>query len=225
MGDSDPAAPETQEEAAPAPAPSPAPAPAPSPAPSPAAPAPPSQLHHVSKATYPIPEPLVQRLKAGVLLPETDATAIAPTPTPTPLLAADTANADATDSPPLPQPHRQVDPLQEALTSLVGNSIEAMDAMYFATAARLRKHASFQHRFCLRVRADANAKTLSITDVRIYSKMRRSHIDIFTTVTIHCNYSSLSSANYPTSKLKTYDLTNISLVPSYCTARDWYDAR
>jgi hypothetical protein len=108
----------------------------------------PRPAHHVSRATYPIPEPLARRLKAGILLPPSDA-------------VSTDANANATPPP------RQVESLQEALTFLVGNSIEAMDAMYFATPARIRKHASFQHRLCLRVRADSTTKTLSITDLGI----------------------------------------------------------
>jgi hypothetical protein len=112
--------------------------------------APPRQAHHVSRATYPIPEPLVRRLKAGILLP----------------VSAETAPKLDSDASSTPTP-RLVESLQEALTFLVGNSIEAMDAMYFAAPARIRKHASFQHRLCLRVRADDAAKTLSITDLGV----------------------------------------------------------
>jgi hypothetical protein len=112
---------------------------------------PPTPVQHVSRAKYPIPEPLVRRLKAGILLPVSAEAA--------PNVA--TADASSTATP------RVVESLQEALTFLVGNSIEAMDAMYFAAPARMRKHASFQHRLCLRVRADSAAKTLSITDLGV----------------------------------------------------------
>jgi hypothetical protein len=112
--------------------------------------APPPPVQHVSRAMYPIPEPLVRRLKAGILLP----------------VSAEAAPKVATDASSTSTP-RVVESLQEALTFLVGNSIEAMDAMYFAAPARIRKHASFQHRLCLRVRADSAAKTLSITDLGV----------------------------------------------------------
>jgi hypothetical protein len=97
----------------------------------------PTPLHSVSRATYPLPQPLVLRLQGGGLQ-----------------LAAD-------------RPRPVVESITEALTQLVGNAIESMDAMYFATPPRLRKHAAFQHRLCLRIRASRTARTLSLTDLGI----------------------------------------------------------
>jgi hypothetical protein len=95
----------------------------------------PTPLHSVSRATYPLPQPLVLRLQGGGLQ-----------------LAAD-------------RPRPAVESIPEALTQLVGNAIESMDAMYFATPPRLRKLAAFQHRLCLRIRANRTARTLSLTDL------------------------------------------------------------
>lgn len=58
-----------------------------------------------------------------------------------------------------------VDSLTEALGHLVGNALEAMDSMYFATPAKVRKHPAFQHRLCLRITTNATEQTLSITDL------------------------------------------------------------
>lgn len=60
---------------------------------------------------------------------------------------------------------RHVENIPDALAQLVGNSIEAMDAMYFTTPARVRKHPAFQHRLCIRAKANPEQKTLSITDL------------------------------------------------------------
>lgn len=88
---------------------------------------------HVSLATYPIPEPLIRRLQAGVELPNV-------------------SNAN-----------RVVDDPADALAHLVGNAIEAMDAMYFGTPPRIRQHAAFEHRLCLRVHTDEDS--LTVTDL------------------------------------------------------------
>lgn len=93
--------------------------------------------HNVSRASYPLPRPLVLRLqRGGLLLPSSSTT-----------------------------PRPAVESISEALTQLVGNAIEAVDAMYFATPPRLRKHPAFQHRLCLRITANAAARTLSLTDL------------------------------------------------------------
>lgn len=95
---------------------------------------------NVSRATYPLPQPLVMRFKRGGLQ-------VSPSTT--------------TSSSPRPA----VESIQEALTHLVGNAIESMDTMYFSTPPRLRKHPAFQHRLCLRIRADPQERTLSLTDL------------------------------------------------------------
>mmetsp|Transcript_6381 Transcript_6381/g.14209 ORF Transcript_6381/g.14209 Transcript_6381/m.14209 type:complete len:897 (-) Transcript_6381:120-2810(-) len=99
------------------------------------------QRHDVSDAVYPLPEPLVRRLRGGVLLEA---------PTETAQTKQPVVKRESTD---------------QALEQLVGNSIEAVDAMYFAAPPKLRKHPAFQHRLCFRVRADTDSKTLSITDL------------------------------------------------------------
>eukprot|EP00977_Amphora_coffeiformis_P027388 scaffold34608_cov172-Amphora_coffeaeformis.AAC.8 len=99
-----------------------------------------SSQHNVSLATYPLPQPLVMRLKLGGLQISSSTTTTA-------------------------QPRPAVESIQEALTQLVGNAIESMDAMYFATPPRLRKHPAFQHRLCLRIRANPQERTLSLTDL------------------------------------------------------------
>jgi hypothetical protein len=96
-----------------------------------------STSHHISRASYPIPQPLVQRLKAGILLPNQGFR------------------------------ERQVESLHDGLAQLVSNSIEAMDAMYFATPPQIRQHSCFQHRLCVRIRVDPEAQTISITDLGI----------------------------------------------------------
>ena len=95
-----------------------------------------AQQHNVSRATYPLPKPLVMRLKRGGLQLSSSAS-----------------------------PRPEVESIQEALTQIVGNAIESMDAMYFATPPRWRKHPAFQHRLCLRIRANKDARTLSLTDL------------------------------------------------------------
>lgn len=87
------------------------------------------------QATYPLPQPLALRLKRGGLQLSSNAT-----------------------------PRPAVESIQEALTQLVGNAIESMDAMYFATPPLWRKHPAFQHRLCLRIRANKDSGTLSLTD-------------------------------------------------------------
>ena len=93
--------------------------------------------HNVSRASYPLPQPLVTRFRRGGL-------------------QQCQQNASARPA---------VESIPQALAELVGNSIEAMDAMYFATPPRFRKHHAFQHRLCLRVRANKDARTLSLTDL------------------------------------------------------------
>jgi hypothetical protein len=124
---------------------------------------------------YPLPEPLVKRLKAGILF------------TSSPSQEEENGAGTATDSSNQlgtpPAPHRRrlvangaagtgaatqvvlVEDANEALAQLVGNSIEAMDAMYFSAPARVRRHPSFQHRLCLRIQMDPSKGTLSITDL------------------------------------------------------------
>lgn len=109
------------------------------------------RAHTISSATYPLPEPLVRRLKAAILPPSNA--------TPSSSGNNGGAEAEAPDKSPLVEgPH-------EALAQLVSNSIEAMDAMYFSTPSRVRKHPAFQHRLCLRVDADPAGGTLSVTDL------------------------------------------------------------
>ena len=99
--------------------------------------------HNVSRATYPLPEPLSQRLKVCIVRMNEKA-----------------SDGDEPGSgPPI------TDSVTEALTQLLGNSMEAIDTMYFATPARIRKHDAFQHRLCLRVQADVASKTLTLTDL------------------------------------------------------------
>ena len=93
--------------------------------------------HDVKDASYPLPEPLSRRLRRGVLL---------------------SGNSGSS---------KKVlrEGISEALTLLVGNSIQAIDQMYFAAPPRFRKHPAFQHRLCLRIRTDKVARTLSLTDL------------------------------------------------------------
>ena len=98
--------------------------------------------HDVKDASYPLPEPLSGRLRGGVMLSQNS-----------------TKMASG----------RKVevlrDEMEDSLAHLVGNSIEAIDQMYFAAPPRLRRHAAFHHRLCLRIRTDPAAKTLSLTDL------------------------------------------------------------
>jgi hypothetical protein len=100
------------------------------------------QSHNISRASYDLPEPLRVRLRAGVLL-------------------------SAAGGPPKSEREKNiiVETIPDALAQLVGNSIEAMDTMYFSTPARVRKHPAFQHRLCIRVKANPISKTLSLTDL------------------------------------------------------------
>jgi len=102
---------------------------------------PPQHQHNVSRATYPLPEPLVQRLRSGILL------------------AAGGVDAPAGGT------KRVVETFESALREIAANSIEAIDRMYFSTPARLRRHV--EHRLCIRVRADPSSRTLSVTDLGI----------------------------------------------------------
>lgn len=104
--------------------------------------------HDVADATYPLPEPLVRRLKGGIIGKSSSSTTNAKT------TAGDKKASEIF-----------LESIDQALTQLVGNSIEAVDNMYFAAPPKLRKHPDFQHRLCFRVRADPTAKTLSITDL------------------------------------------------------------
>ncbi|GAX22720.1 hypothetical protein FisN_4Hh168 [Fistulifera solaris] len=85
---------------------------------------------NVSHATYPLPQPLVERLEVAMRSETT-----------------------------------LIDSLSDALSHLIGNAVEAMDAMYFATPANIRKHPAFQHRLCLRITANPTEQTLSVTDM------------------------------------------------------------
>jgi hypothetical protein len=85
---------------------------------------------NVTHATYPLPQPLVERLEVA--------------------MRSETA---------------LIDSLSDAMSHLVGNAVEAMDAMYFATPANIRKHPAFQHRLCLRITANPTEQTLSVTDM------------------------------------------------------------
>ena len=123
--------------------------------------------HNVMKATYPLPEPLARRLQAAISPPPPTTKSLSSSPQP------------------LPSPegsHCVTEDIPSALSQLVGNAIEAMDTMYFATPARLRRYFSttvatsssssnhhpaavLAHRLCLRVRACPETQTLSITDL------------------------------------------------------------
>lgn len=106
------------------------------------------QRHDVSDATYPLPEPLIQRLRAGIVP------------------VSNTISDEDGDQHSIGK--KQVvlrEGIEQAVAHLVGNCIEAVDNMYFAAPPKLRKHPAFQHRLCLRVCADPDTKTLSITDL------------------------------------------------------------
>lgn len=121
---------------------------------------------HVSRATYPLPQPLVERLEAGIQCCRGDTMAsanAAPLATTAAAMAA-TASPFSDASGGAPPPVLLETP-PEALGQLVSNAIESMDRMYFATPARIRTHPAFQHRLCLRVCANPAAQTLSITDL------------------------------------------------------------
>lgn len=91
-----------------------------------------SSTTNVSHATYPLPQPLAERLQAAVRSETT-----------------------------------HVDSFVDALGHLVGNAVEAMDSMYFATPANIRKHPAFQHRLCLRITTNPSEQTLSVTDMGV----------------------------------------------------------
>ena len=132
-----------------------------------------ASLGHVSSATYPLPEPLVIRLKAGVLFQppappqEDEAHSSSAGGGPGGAGSATGTRTTRTTTTTTTTRRGKVDDASEALAQLVGNSIEALDAMYFATPARIRKHPAFSHRLCLRVRASPTDGTLSLTDLGV----------------------------------------------------------
>ncbi|GKY93096.1 hypothetical protein MPSEU_000277800 [Mayamaea pseudoterrestris] len=98
----------------------------------------PPEAHNVSRATYDLPAPLRDRLQAGVLFPE---------------------------APESRKNERIVETIPNALAQLVSNSIEAMDTVFFSVPGRVRQHPAFQHRLCIRIRANSDTNTLSLTDL------------------------------------------------------------
>eukprot|EP00559_Dactyliosolen_fragilissimus_P004779 CAMPEP_0184865140 /NCGR_PEP_ID=MMETSP0580-20130426/17097_1 /TAXON_ID=1118495 /ORGANISM="Dactyliosolen fragilissimus" /LENGTH=827 /DNA_ID=CAMNT_0027364215 /DNA_START=162 /DNA_END=2645 /DNA_ORIENTATION=+ len=57
--------------------------------------------------------------------------------------------------------------MEAALESLIRNSLVAIDEMYFTTSALRRNRPSFRHRTCIRIQADKEGGTLSISDMGI----------------------------------------------------------
>jgi Protein of unknown function (DUF2009) len=136
----------------------------------------PTKKHHISRATYPLPHPLSLRLKAGMLLTTTarstaatDEAPVATSTTPTDGATVEVAASSSSSftTPQRPRSRPLVETFPEALAQLVGNSIEALDDMYFSTHPRLRKHENFQHRLCLRIKTNVAQKSLSITDLGV----------------------------------------------------------
>ena len=92
---------------------------------------------NVTRASYPIPQPLKERLRRAA--------------------AALTNGGDAATV--------ETESIQTALAKMVSNSLEAIDAMYFASPPSLRQHECFQHRLCLRVCASVEEQSLTLTDL------------------------------------------------------------
>jgi Protein of unknown function (DUF2009) len=110
-----------------------------------------SMGQHVECATYPLPQGLTQHIEAAV---QHNSTTLA------------SVDAETT----LKQQQRYdvtLDSVQDALGEIVGNSIVALDTLYFSQLPEARKHDTFQHRLCIRVCADPTEQTLSITDLGI----------------------------------------------------------
>ena len=93
----------------------------------------------VTKASYPIREPLTRILRC----------------------AMGDSTLDNNDIP--------VECLREtipdAVSHLLSNALQALDAMYFQTLAKARNRPSFRHRLCIRVHLDRENQELSITDL------------------------------------------------------------
>jgi len=90
----------------------------------------------VTKASYPIREPLARILQCA-------------------MSSESNANANAN--------YECVkDSYKDAISNLISNAFQALDAMYFQTASSRRNQASFAHRLCIRIHLFGNE--LSITD-------------------------------------------------------------
>jgi hypothetical protein len=93
----------------------------------------------VTKASYPIREPLVRILQGAVRC------------------------AGGSTETTLHYEYLR-DSFTDAITNIISNSFQALDAMYFQTASNRRNQPWFHHRLCLRIHIDPDAQELSITD-------------------------------------------------------------